>query len=122
VTLRRAHRWDVLADMIRDRETAHKLLEYLVDRHTRRQDLVELRTTYRAAALEVGDLVTVIHPLLQAYDPTVCEVLAWGLEPGTPEAPVALTLRTLRFGGILEEWEWPLELVDFTVVSEGWES
>jgi hypothetical protein len=123
VTLRRARRWDVMADMIRDRDTAHRLLEFLVDRHTRRQDLVELRTTYAAAPLEVGDLVTVIHPLLAAYDPTTCEVLAWGLEPGGAEFPVSLTLRTLRFGGIHEDWEWPFDtLVDVDITTESWES
>jgi hypothetical protein len=97
-TLRRSRRLDVFADMLRDAVTAASLLEYLVDRHTYRQDLITLRTWYAQIPLELGDPVTVEHPLLQASGAAPCEVLAW--RPDPPSGQVELLLQTVRGMGL----------------------
>ena len=97
-TLRRSRRLDVYADMIRDAVTASSLLEHLVDRHTYQQDLVTLQTWYTQIPLEVGDPITVEHPLVQSSGAVACEVLAWRPDPAP--GMVELLLETLRGMGL----------------------
>jgi hypothetical protein len=77
VTLRRDRHWNILADFIRDEGTAHKLLEFLVGRHTIQRDLVTFEMPYYATGVELGDQIALRHRLLNNDDPLRAEVLAW---------------------------------------------
>ena len=76
---------------ILDVGTAHKLLSYLVNRHTQRPYLVSLRTQdFQAVQIERGDTVAVTHPVLLVGGRAQCKVLEHDVKPDG----VHLKLRT----------------------------
>jgi hypothetical protein len=120
--LRRRVPLEMFGDMIRDQDTAHLLLEHLVQRHTFRQDLVSLRTFSTALPLELGDFVTVLHPWLAAGEPTLCEVMAIEIDSSRLPDLVGLELRTVRLAGFYEPWEEEDTSVAVALLTETWES
>jgi hypothetical protein len=90
----RDHRLDIYADAIRDIDSAHQLLAWLVSRHAVRQDVLTWRAWVDAVPLQLGQVVSVAHPLL-ANDGAVvsAEVVEWAYQPGASQ--VTLAARTL---------------------------
>lgn len=116
--LRARRRLDMTCEFIRDLETAHALLEFLVQTYTERPLKVDLDTGLEAALLEVGDRVTLEHPLFLTGETYTLEVLALENRPDT----VHLTLRNLGLAGFYESWEPPSLGTEESVWEEDWTS
>jgi hypothetical protein len=117
---RRTHRLDVYADMIRDIDTAHRLLEHLVNTQTQRQDVITLRTWYAMSHLELGDMVLLTHRLLDPNGAVACQVL--GVRDDFGNGEVELVLQTVRSAGYYEPWEPLVTTTAVTIHTEPWES
>jgi hypothetical protein len=100
---RRTRRLDVFADMIRDLDTANRLLSHKVITHTTRHDEVALATSLAAAPVQVADMVAVSHPWLHSGQPQFCQVR----ERSVRGIEVSFGLRTVRQAGFYEPWEPP---------------
>lgn len=96
------HEFTYRAEMIRDLDTAHRWLRYLVKTRTVRHFDVEFSTSHRyGIELEEGDPVMLRHSHFATGLPFICQVLSTSIN----DLNVRLKVRTIRLAGVFEPWE-----------------
>jgi len=101
----RRRRYDIYADMIRDVDTAHKLLSFLVGRHTKRRYDVTFRSRLNIAHVEIGDAIVIEHALLpDPVFPMSCEIHS--LTYLMDNQQMQVRCRELKRLGHFETWDY----------------
>jgi len=101
----RRRRFELFADMIRDVDTAHKLLSFFVNRHTRRRYDLTFRSRLNMAHVEIGDAIVIEHALLpDPLFPMSCEIHSVTYLMDSQQ--IQVRCRELKRLGHLETWDY----------------
>jgi hypothetical protein len=93
-TYGRSHRLDYFAEFIQDLTTANLFLDWLISRHTTRDDLVTFPTWLDALPLQLSHVITAEHPWLPNHGaPVLAEVVGHHFNASTMQ--LELTARVL---------------------------
>lgn len=116
---RGVHEFVYSAEMIRDLDTAHLFLRWLVKVKTNRHLDIKFKTSHRwGLALTRGDAVLFSHEHFLDGLPYICQVLGTTIT----DENVEIWLRTIRVSGVFEPWEEQIFSEENVKLYEPWSS